>query len=188
MDTDTFNRIYKRANERVHSIVFRDGYRAKDLELNLWQRFLIIRSINDFKTCIKSYPNHWPSMFILGKIYQRLDKFDKALSKFESAYGIEKNNIDILREASLSSVHLDNIDKAIFYSDESLRLKPNDFSLLGNHAMNLLIAKRDKEAQEYIQKAIDLQPDNLLNKNIKLVIDSVIDGKMKRLTCKDAVK
>ena len=188
MNTDTFNKIYKRVNERVHSLVFKSSYRKTDLKLSLWQRYLIMKSIIDFKRCLKQYPKHWPSMFLLGKIYQRLGRFDLALTLFESAYTIEKNNIDVLREASLSSLHVDNIEKAIFYSDNSLKLKPNDITLLGNHAMNLLIANRDIEAKEFIKKAIDIDSDNIINNDIKMVIDSVISGNMKRMTCKDTVK
>ncbi len=188
MDTITFNKIYKRALDRVHHLVFIDGYRKNNLKLTIFQRFQILRSNIDFNRCLKQNPNHWPSMFLLGKNYQRLGKFDTALSLFESAFSIEKKNIDVLREASLTSLHLDNIDKALFYSSESLKLRPNDITLLGNHAMNLLIAHRDTEASEFIQKAIETSPDSQINKNIKLVIDSVISGKMKRLTCNDAVK
>lgn len=46
-------------------------------------------------------------------------------------------------EASLEAMHLKNLDKALYYSEESLKTKPNDFALTGNHAMDLLVAQRD---------------------------------------------
>jgi tetratricopeptide (TPR) repeat protein len=188
MKNKTFNKIYKRANERVHHFVFLDNFRTKNLRLTLWQRLLISLSIFDFKRCIKHIPNHWPSMFLLGKIYQRINKFEIALNWFEKAYSIEKNNIDVLREASLSCLHIHNIDSAIYYSAESLKLDSTNHTLLANHAMNLLIGHYDGEAKEYIQKALKINPENEINRNINQVIESVIDGKMRRITCKDAVK
>lgn len=188
MNPIAFNKIYKRANERIHHLVFLDNFRTANLKLTLWQRILIGYSINDFKWCLKQIPNHWPSMFILGKIYERLNKFDIALPWFEKAYSIEKNNIDILREASLSCIHLNDIEKAIIYSTESLNLDPNNHTLLANHALNLLIGYQDVEARAYIQKALNIQPDSEINRNINQVIESVINGKMRRITCKDAVK
>jgi tetratricopeptide (TPR) repeat protein len=188
MSLKTFNKIYSRANKRVHHLVLLGSYRAKNLKINLWQRYLISISIKDFKKCLIQQPSHWPSMFILGKIYQRLNNFTTALFWFESAYAINSQNKDILREASLTCIHLNNIEKSIYYSSLSLQLSPNDYSLLGNHAMNLLIAQRDIEAKEYIRKAIELEPRNQINQDIEKVIDAVTTGKMQRLTCKDAIR
>jgi tetratricopeptide (TPR) repeat protein len=187
MDSETFNKIYSRANKRVHHFVFQNCYRAKYLRITLWQRFLIYLSITDFKKCLIQQPKHWPSMFLLGKIYQRLGDFKTALFWFESAFAINDQNKDVLREAALTSLHLDNVEKSIYYSSQSIKLKPNDITLIGNHAMNLLIAQRDKEAKEYIRKAIELEPGNQINKDIEKVINSVTTGQMRRLTCKDVI-
>ena len=187
MNTEKFNKIYNRATLRVHKLTFLSSYREKYLTLNLRDKILIYLSLRDFNKCLRWKPNHWPSMFLKGKIYQRLGDFNKALNLFEQAYSIEKFNTDILREAALTCIHIDNPEKAIFYDTEALKLKPDDYALLGNFAMHLLLNFKDQESLETIEKALLVNPGNKINEDIKMVVENVINGKMKRPTCKETI-
>jgi tetratricopeptide (TPR) repeat protein len=123
-------------------------------------------------------------MLFLGKAYQKLGDHQAALSFFEKAMSIEHSNHSIPQEASIEAIQLDNIGKALEYSEEAIRRNPDNFVLMGNHATNLLIANRDTEAIKMIAAAINLNPDDQINRNIQKFIAEVTTGQKKRPTCK----
>ncbi|WP_430409624.1 SseB family protein [Kordia sp.] len=181
-----FNQLYDQAINLQKGLLLLDGYRYKDI--NVSEKKKLEASIVAFKKCLEIFPDHWQSMMLMAKSYQRLQKHLEAFNILEKAFTIELTNHSIPMEASLEAMHLENIEKALYYSEASLKRKPNDFVLLGNHAMNLLIASKDEEAKEIIKQAISLQPRDSINKNIQSTIHDVITGKRKRPTFKDAIK
>ncbi|AOC93667.1 enhanced serine sensitivity protein SseB [Flavobacterium anhuiense] len=181
-----FNEIFEQAGKKQEGLVILDGYRRK--ELNKFEKLKLEESIQDFQKCLDIVPEHWQSMVLMSKAFQRLERHHEALEQLELAFKLELENHIIPMEASLEAMHLKDIDKAIFYSEESLKRKPNDYTLLGNHAMNLLVARKDNEAKETIDKAIKIQPNDSINKNIESIIKDVIAEKRQRPTFEDAVK
>lgn len=181
-----FNEIFERSGKRQEGLILLDGYRKK--QLNSSEKARLEESIKDFKKCLEIVPNHWQSMVLMAKAFQRLERHTEALEQLELAFNTEKENHTIPMEASLEAMHLKDLDKAIYYSEESLKRKPNDFALMGNHAMNLLIAQKDDEAKEIIEKAIKMNPSDSVNKNIESIIKGVLSGNRKRPTFEDAIK
>jgi tetratricopeptide (TPR) repeat protein len=181
-----FNEIFEQAGKKQEGLIFLDGYRKKELKET--EQLKLEESIKDFKKCLEIHPEHWQSMILMSKALQRRERHQEALDQLELAFKLELENHIIPMEASLEAMHLKDIEKAIFYSEESLKRKPNDFALLGNHAMNLLVAKKDQEAKETIEKAIKLQPNDSINKNIESIIKDVIAEKRARPTFEDAVR
>lgn len=181
-----FNEIFERAGKRQEGLIFLNGYKRK--KLNDSEKKRLEESISDFKKCLDIVPDHWQSMMLMAKALQRLERHSEALEQLESSLKIEQENPSIAMEASLEAMHLNDLDKAIEYSEESLKRKPKDFALLGNHAMNLLIAEKDQEAKRTIEKAIKLNPGDSVNRNIESTIKDVLTGKHKRPTFEDAIK
>ena len=182
---DYFNQVFERAGKRQNRLVFLDGYNRQPI--GFFGKKKLKKSIEDFKECLEMIPDHWQSMVLMSKAYQRLGLHTEAFELLEKAFEIETENSTIPMEASLEAMHLNKIDKAIFYSEESIKRKPGDSALLGNHAMNLLVAKQDDEAKRIIDKAIDLNPKDSININIQRKINDVINGKSKRPTFEDAI-
>ncbi|CAA9200883.1 SseB family protein [Flavobacterium collinsii] len=181
-----FNQIFEQAGKKQEGLIVLDGYRKKELKET--EKLKLEESIKDFKKCLEIAPEHWQSMVLISKAFQRLERHEEALEQLELAFKLELENHIIPMEASLEAMHLKDIEKAIFYSEESLKRKPNDFTLLGNHAMTLLVTKRDQEAKETIDLAIKLQPNDSINKNIESIIRDVIAKKRERPTFEDAVR
>lgn len=181
-----FNDLFEKAGKRQEGLILLDGYHRK--KLNESEKLKLEESIMDLKKCLDIIPNHWQSMMLIAKALQRLERHSEALEQLEAALKIELENHSIAVEASLEAMHLKDLNKAIQYSEESLKRKPNDFVLLGNHAMNLLIAEKDQEAKETIDKAIKLQPRDSVNRNIESLINDVLLGKRDRPTFEDAIK
>jgi tetratricopeptide (TPR) repeat protein len=181
-----FNEIFERAGKRQEGLILLDGYRRK--QLNSSEKMRLEESIKDFQKCLEIVPNHWQSMVLMAKAFQRLEKHNEALEQLELAFHSEKENHTIPMEASLEAMHLKDLDKALFYSEESLKRKPNDFTLIGNHAMNLLIAQKDNEAKEMIEKAIKISPNDSVNRNIESIVKDVLSGKRIRPSFEDVIK
>lgn len=181
-----FNQLFERATERQKKLIFLDDYKARTL--NVVDQRKLEESVKDFQKCIEELPNHWQSRVLMAKAFQRLERHAEALEQLEWAFKIELDNHSIPMEASIEAMHLNDLDKALYYSAESLKRKPNDFALLGNHAMTLLVAKKDNEAKETIEKAIKIKPNDAVNRNVASIVQDVIAGKRKRPTFEDAIK
>jgi tetratricopeptide (TPR) repeat protein len=181
-----FNILYERAGKKQEGLISLDDYKRKTLSIS--DKLKLEESIEDYKKCLSIFPEHWQSMVLMAKALQRLERHSESLEQLELAFNIELQNHSIPMEASLEAMHLKNIDKAIYYSQESLKRKPNDFALMGNHAMNLLVAEKDDEAKDVIEAAIRIQPNDSINKNIESLIKDVLSGTRKRPTFEDSIK
>ena len=180
-----FNALFNGACERMKSLVYLDGIRAKPV--GFWGKIKLRSSIKDLQRCLEMVPAHWQAMVFLGKAYQRMGSYAEALAMFERAMEIESVNSAIPREASLTAALIRNIDKAIQYSAIANERKPNDYTLLSNHALNLLLGKRDEEARSVIGQALGLAPEDKVNQRISLMINEVISGKRKRPNPEDVI-
>lgn len=182
---DAFNAEYEMAMQKMKGIVILDNYRPN--KIGFFEKLRAKKSIRHFENALQIVPEHFASLFFLGKIYQRLEKYEISFSYFEKALEFEKENHSLPQEASLVAMHLNKIDKALEYSKEALKRKPDSFAIMGNHAMNLLIAGKDQEAINTIETALQLRPKDSVNKNIKEKILNVINGKSKRPTFKELI-
>jgi tetratricopeptide (TPR) repeat protein len=181
-----FNTLFKQAGKLQKGLIFVEGYKIKTLNDSGKSR--LEESVKEFQKCLEIIPDHWQSMVLMAKAYQRLERHAEALEQLELAFTIELDNHSIPMEASLEAMHLQDLDKAMYYSEESLKRKPNDFALMGNHAMNLLVAERDNEAKNTITEALKIQPNDSINKNIALIVNDVLSGKRNRPTFEDCIK
>ena len=183
---EEFNKIFERAGKKQKGLILLGGYHSKSLKPS--EKLKLEESVEGFKKCLEILPNHWQSMVMMAKALQRLERHPEALEQLECAFKIELENHSIPMEASLEAMHIGDIEKALFYSEESLKRKPGDFALMGNHAMNLLVAKKDNDAQNFIDKAINIQPSDSVNRNIQITVREVISGKRQRPTFDEVIK
>ena len=181
-----FNIIFDRACKRQNGLIFLDGYKRKPLPVS--DKLKLEESVDDYKKCLDIFPKHWQSMVLMAKGLQRLERHFESLEQLEFAFRIELEDYTIPMEASLEAMHAQNIEKAIFYSAESLKRKPKDFTLMGNHAMNLLIAEKDNEAKRIIEDAVRIEPNDTINKNIESLIRNVLNGNCKRPSFEDSIR
>lgn len=180
-----FNILFERAGKNQKGLILLDSYKRKPLSNS--DILKLEESIEDYKKCLAMFPENWQSMVLMAKALQRLDRHAESLEQLELAFSIELEDHSIPMEAALEAMHLKNIEKATYYSEESLKRKPNDFKLLGNHAMNLLVAEKDSEAKYIIEEAIRIQPNDSINRNIESLIRDVLSGKRKRPTFEDTI-
>ncbi|MBC5843203.1 hypothetical protein H8R25_01955 [Flavobacterium sp. F-392] len=181
-----FNSYYNKACTLQKGIILIDGYRPKNL--GFFEKMRAKKAIYNFEKALEIYPESWQTLFFIGKIYQRFRDYEKSLNFIELSMKYETQNHVLPQEASLVCMHLNQIAKAIEYSKLSININPENVALLGNHAMNLLVAEFDVEAKDIIEKAILLHPQDKINRNIKQKIENVILKKEKRPKFNDAIQ
>lgn len=180
-----FNSMYLNACDKMKGLLILENHRPK--AIGFFEKIRANKAIKYFNDALSIIPDHFASLFFIGKIYQRLGNYDQALLSFDKALNSDQVNSSVALEASLVAMHLKQIDKAIEYSKEGLRRDPENTGILGNHSMNLLIAGFDKEATDTIDKAILLNPADKINQRIKEKIQSVTAGQIDRPTFEESI-
>ncbi len=180
-----FNRYYDDACKAQEGIIILGNYRPKGV--GFFEKLRAKKAIRLFEKALMIHPESSQCLFFVGKIYQRLEEYQKALSYIEAAMVYEKGNENLPMEASLVAMQLDLVDKAIELSAEAVKRKPDASYVLGNHSMNLLITGHDQDAKDTINKALLSDPNDEINKRIKQRIDDVIAGVKKRPTFKESL-
>lgn len=173
----SFDRHYKEANALAEPLMMLKG-RKRRFILN--KRARANKAIKHFKACLEIAPDHWPTMWLLGKLYQAMDEPKVALQLFLRVMKLEENNPEAAREASISAMTLGLIDVALDCSAEAMRRNPEDAGLACNHAVHLMVAERDAEAAEVIAKAHDMAPQDELIQRVKQLVADVASGKEQR--------
>ncbi|MCB9223565.1 MAG: SseB family protein [Crocinitomicaceae bacterium] len=182
-ELNELDELFKQAFKRLNKLIYLDGFRPRSLDLVNEKK--LRQSIAEFEQILEKVPDHWQSIFGMAKAYQRIGEHSKSLELLESALELEKTDHSIALEASIEAVNLRNLEKALLYSEEAIKRSPNNHVLLGNYAMNLLVAGRETEAKETIEKAFILNDSDQINANISRMINDVINGKKKRPTFDD---
>lgn len=185
IQAENFAKLYDLACEKQDGLILLGGYRMESLDPA--DQLKLEESVDYFKQCLALIEDHWPSMVLKAKALQRLGRHEEALSLLEKAFVSNEENHAIPMEAALEAIHLQDLEKALYYSAASMERKPNDFALMGNHAMNLVLAKRDNEALALIEQALVLEPKDEVNENVKNLILGVIAGDRARPTMEETV-
>jgi len=122
-------------------------------------------------------PWQWQTLWVLGKIYQRIDDRAQALSCFGKAHEINPTQPDVAREASIAAGHLGMASDAVRYSEIAVTLKPDDPGLVANLAVALLISGRVDRAQAAAAEACSRAPHDPASLSVKGLADDVAAGK-----------
>ena len=175
---EDFKYHYNKANQLSEGLmVLKDKETAS---MNIWNKVKSRKAIKHYKKCIKLIPDHWPTHWLIAKIYQALKDHNNALYHFKMASDINKINPDLPREASISAMDFGQVELALKFSYEAIQRDPNDSGLLCNHAINLMVNGDDNDALHWINKALEINPNDIINKNAFALIQKVANKKVKR--------
>jgi len=183
---EQFNRLYDLACEKQKDLILFGEYHIN--KPNSSDQAKLEESVQYFDQCLTLNDDHWPSMFLMAKALQRLERHKEAFALLEKAFVLNEENHTIPMEAALEAIHLEDLEKALYYSEASMQRKPHDITLMGNHAVNLMLAERDEEALALIEEALTLKPKDKGSENVKNLIKEVMAGTRKRPTMKEAVE
>ena len=131
-----------------------------------WTGLKLKRAVKLFEKVLQLAPNHWNSMWILGKTVQRLGDERAAFDWFVKAWDQTPRNIDVAREAALSAMHLGLARHAIEYCEGALKLEPNDSGMICNLALALIHDGKPSEAVTKAKLAVDGNPKDTVSVNV----------------------
>jgi Tfp pilus assembly protein PilF len=97
----------------------------------------------------------------LGDVYNTESRFASSDSCYRAALNLQPDNAMALNNFSYYlSVRGENLEEAARMSEKSLKLRPNEATFLDTYGWILYKQGKFKEAKTYIQKAIELSPNN----------------------------
>ena len=112
-------------------------------------------------------------MWFIGKISQRLQDNESALTWFERACKVNDTQPDVVREASIAAMELGLHEKALLFARRAEQLRPSDRGLTENLAIALVLAGRCNEAKDVVEHAPN-ETTNDLSRPLVTVIDHLI--------------
>lgn len=172
-----FKRHFDEANRIAKPLVLIQGRKSR---FTFFKRQRANKAIKHYKRCLEIAPDNWQAMWLLAKLYQAMGEGQVALDLFKKAVGLENDNPDVAREASISAMEEGEVELALGYSAEAVRRGPENPGLLSNHALHLMVAGRDAEALERINKAVQLAPEDDTVLRVQEVIEDVAEGRQER--------
>lgn len=134
-------------------------------------------AISCFEQVLAINPQNWSSIYMLGKIHQRLGDQKEALKWFSRACEINPDQPDVAREAALSAIDTGDGKTAVRYCEAAIRMSPDDFGLILNLALAHLIAGDLTQAQACAEDAVRKAPNDKISKRVRAIINEVADGK-----------
>lgn len=175
LSPDRHNEYYQKGCDLIQPFMVLHGKEIKSA-----QKKKIEEGIMYLDAVTKINPDNWAAFWIKGKAYQALGDSLPAYSEFKSSYSIQKENPDVTRELMIECLNLGKSEEGVQVAKEALNLRPNDSGLNANLALALLIKGDLDEALLRIDKAINLDPSDAINHNVKLFINNVRSGKRKQ--------
>ena len=141
-----------------------------------------------FKEALKINPGSFPSIFFLGKIYQRLEDYQSALFYIEEAVNNHASDCNAPMEASIVAMSLDLTARAVRYSEEAVRRAPDYLNAITNHAANLFVTGNDEKALEMVAAALAIDSEDPIANMLEQMILEVKQGRRIRPTFHELIR
>lgn len=127
------------------------------------------RAISLFDRVLELSPENWSAMWFMGKVYQRLNDAEAALSWLDRAYQVNPSQPDVAREASMCAMEVGRHDAAISFAHRAVQIEPANAGLHANLALAYLIAGRVSDAQTTIERALSSDPQDNISQTIHAI-------------------
>lgn len=113
-------------------------------------------------------PGHemWFAYFVRGLILRILGRLEEATASFRTAELIQSGKLNTLRELVLCLGELGSHAEALPFARRAVEVAPDDAGAWGNLAITLLRCGERVEARSAIDQAIQLDPNDSINRRI----------------------
>ncbi len=112
-----------------------------------------------YKKIIKTNPNHFDSIFLLGSLSAQIGNFKAAEKYLNQAAKINPNSADTYHNLGIIYGTLEEYKKAIISSQKAIEIQPNHIEAI-NHLGNLYKDLREfKKAKNCYERAIKINPN-----------------------------
>jgi len=175
LSPDKHNEYYEIGTELISPFMYIHNQKAKAA-----QQSDILKGIAYLDAVTKINPNNWAAFWIKGKGYQALNESVYAYKEFKNSYSIQKSNPDVARELMVECLNIGKREEGIEVAIQALSLDSNNSGLNANLGLAYLIGGDISQAIKYVEKAIELAPDDQINRNLLNIIEQVNTGKLKQ--------
>jgi tetratricopeptide (TPR) repeat protein len=182
-DHSRHDQLYQQASNLAYDLILLDDREPVPLDDAARQR--LADAVKLFEEVIALNPSNWAAMWMLGKVFQRLEDPARGLEWFARAHRVNPDQPDVAREASIAAMDAGRPADAVGYCERALQVEPDNAGLRANLALALLFCERVPEAQAMAQDALARAPDDAITQNLARTIDEVAAG---RLACPHHVR
>ncbi len=124
----------------------------------MFARRKLQRAIERFEEALEIDPDGWPSMWMLGKIHQRLESQAESLFWFKKAMALAPDEPDVARETGLAAFEAGDTKLAFQCCQAALDARPDDPGLMANLALAHLLTGDLAQAEGFVNRALELVP------------------------------
>lgn len=173
-DEERHEKLYKEAVKLTEGLLLLDD--GASASLNPSNRQRLGKAIELFKEVIQIHPGNWAAMWLLGKVYQRLEDFPNGLEWFTRAHRTNPDQPDVAREAAIAAMDSDRPGEAVVFCERAIEANPNDPGLRANLALALLFSGKPKDAQLVAMDAQKRAPSDQITAQLLRIIEEVLWG------------
>jgi tetratricopeptide (TPR) repeat protein len=112
----------------------------------------------EYLSSLNARPDQWSSHYNLGNYYLSVNKFERAISSYDTALKLEPRAVPAMVNESIAYARLGDKKKSDAILKKALKVNPNNAA--ANFNMGLLKAEQKdiKGAQQYLRKAMKADP------------------------------
>jgi len=118
------------------------------------------------KKAINTKPENPGYRYILGFIYSGQQQWTMSIAEFEIAVAKAPDNGEYLRGLGWAIYSGGDKDRGIIILEDAKRLAPDNPNILTDLAVAYLSSENSNKAKEYAEKAVSMDPANLLARNV----------------------
>ena len=119
-------------------------------------------------------PDKNGALFFIGKIYQALKDYTKALEYFEKLWETDPYNMVAFKEICSTCLDLRDYKKGLQYALKEVSQYPSNPESHANLAHFLLLSNRCDEACDKIRRAKEIDKNNSFVKEIETIINKYV--------------
>ena len=101
----------------------------------------LLKKIEEYTNKIKEEPNNASNYFMIGRIYEYLENYDKAEKFYENAEKLKSNNPYYCYYLAMSYFYLEKYDKACNTLFKFIKLTPNNICEKKYNISNIILEK-----------------------------------------------
>jgi len=172
------DRLWREASRLTRGELLLHG--AMPGRLGWFARRRLARAMSCLTRALRIAPDRWQTLWMIGKVHQRLEERESALKAFSRAHEINPAQPDVAREAAAAAMEMGQAEAAVHYCRSAVAGSPNDPGLMANLACALLIDKKPKEALDAAIEALRRDPADPITIVLKARIEDVITGRRRQ--------
>lgn len=141
------------------------------------------QAIESLREALRIAPDNWPTLWALGKVYQRLGRPKDALESFRAAFALNPSHPDVAREAGATALALGDGPEAVRWCAAALAACPGDAGLVANLALAYLISGELERASATAREAVARSPHDAVSQRVLALTEDVRAGRRPAPRC-----